>query len=136
MDNTKKQNKFFLHKKIMWIEDDEFFSALMTKRLSETGCTLVFISTGEEAIKIVGEENPDLIILDVLLPGIGGFKVLESIRADERLKTTPVMILSNSGGQENIDKAFALGVEKYFIKTSISFQDIIKEIETILRRKE
>jgi len=136
METPKKQNKFFLHKKIMWIEDDEFFSALMTKRLSETGCTLVFITTGEEAVKIVNEENPDLIILDVLLPGMGGFKVLEKIRSDEKLKNTPAMILSNIGGQENIDKAFSLGVEKYFIKTSISFQDIIKEIENILRRKE
>jgi len=119
----------------MWVEDDEFFSSLMTKKLSETGCTLVFTPTGEEASRIIDEEKPDLVILDILLPEMNGFKVLERIRSSESLKNTPVIILSNLGGKENIDKAFSLGVEKYFIKTDTDLSELLKEIEVILRSK-
>ena len=131
----RKYNKFFSGKKIMWVEDDEFFSSLMTKKLSETGCTLVFTPTGEEASRIIDEEKPDLVILDILLPEMNGFKVLERIRSSESLKNTPVIILSNLGGKENIDKAFSLGVEKYFIKTDTDLSELLKEIEVILRSK-
>jgi len=134
MEETK-HNKFFAGKKIMWVEDDEFFSSLMIKKLSETGCTLVFTPTGEEAIKRVSEEKPDLIILDLLLPGINGFKVLENIRLDESLKNTPIMILSNLGGQENIEHARSFGIEKYLIKTDTNLGGVMKEIEEILRKK-
>lgn len=129
------RNKFFVGKKVMWVEDDEFFSSLMTKKLSAAGCTLVITPTGEEAIKSVAEEKPDLIILDMLLPGVSGFQVLEKIKNDESLKNTPIMVLSNLGGQENIDKAFALGVEKYFLKTSTNLSEVMKEIENILKRR-
>jgi len=118
----------------MWVEDDEFFSSLMTKKLSETGCTLVFTPTGEEAIKIISEEKPDVVILDILLPGINGFKVLERIRSEEELKNVPVIVLSNLGGQENFEKAYSLGVKKYLIKTNTNFSEVLEEIEASLRR--
>jgi len=133
MENNK-HNKFFIGKKVMWVEDDEFFSSLMTKKLSETGCTLVFTPTGEEAIKIISEEKPDVVILDILLPGINGFKVLERIRSEEELKNVPVIVLSNLGGQENFEKAYSLGVKKYLIKTNTNFSEVLEEIEASLRR--
>jgi len=129
-----KRNKFLIGKKILWIEDDEFFSSLMTKKVSETGCILVFITTGEEAVKIASQEKPDLIILDILLPGMNGFKVLEKIKADENLKNIPIIVLSNLGGQENKDRAFDLGVEKYFLKTEIKPSEILNQIELFLKR--
>lgn len=117
----------------MWVEDDEFFGSLIVKKLSERGCTLVYIPTGEEAVRIIEKEMPDLLILDVLLPGMDGFAVLEKVKATESLRRIPVIIFSNMDEPSYIEKGKSLGAERYYIKTNMNLTNMVDEIESVLK---
>ena len=76
-------------KKIMWVEDDKFLSDIIARKLSSQGCTLLHTTAGEEALQLLQRERPDLILLDVLLPGINGFDILKRIKADPNVRKYP-----------------------------------------------
>ena len=117
----------------MWVEDDEFFGSLIVKKLAERGCTLVYTPTGEEAVRTIEKEMPDLLILDVLLPGIDGFAVLEKIKSNELIKHIPVIIFSNMDEKSYMDRGKELGAERYFIKTELNLSTMVDEIEAVLK---
>lgn len=122
-------------KKVMWVEDDQFLSDLISRKLNHQGCRLLYSRTGEEALKILETEVPDIIILDLLLPGISGFDVLEKAKADPRVKNVPVVILSNFSQNNEIEKAKKLGATKFLIKASIVLDDLVHELQAILANK-
>jgi CheY-like chemotaxis protein len=126
-------NKYFLGKKIMWVEDDELLGSLIVKKISEKGCILVYIPTGEQAVEVVEKEMPDLLLLDILLPGISGIDVLEKIKSNPKLKDIPVVIFSNLDDQASIDRCLALGAAAYYVKTSMTLDEITEKIEFILK---
>lgn len=119
-------------KKVMWIEDDQFLSDLISRKLSKQGCKLMFANTGEDALKMLETEVPDVILLDILLPGINGFDVFEHIRTIDRLKPVPVIILSNFSQQSQIDRGKQLGAARFLVKATIVLDDLVKEIATVL----
>ena len=122
-------------KKIMWIEDDQFLSDLISRKLSKQRCKLLYARTGEEALKILEQESPDMILLDLLLPGINGFDVLEKVRADQRLKDTPVIILSNFSQNGEMERGKKLGVARFLIKATIVLDDLVKEMTAVFQEK-
>lgn len=117
---------------VMWVEDDQFLSDLISRKLSSQECRLVYARTGEEALKTLETEKPDIIILDLLLPGISGFDVLEKIKLDDRLKEIPVVILSNFSQNNEMDRAKKLGSKRFLIKASIVLDDLVREIKSVL----
>ncbi len=119
-------------KKVMWVEDDQFLSDLISRKLSKQGCKLLFAGTGEDALKILETEVPDIIILDILLPGINGFDVFEQINTNPKLKQIPVIVLSNFSQQSQIDRAKSLGASRFLIKATIVLDDLVKEIIAVL----
>lgn len=119
-------------KKVMWVEDDQFLSDLISRKLSHHECKLLYARTGEDALKILESEVPDIIILDLLLPGISGFDVLEKCKSDEKIKNIPVIILSNFSQNDEIERAKKLGASKFLVKASIVLDDLVREIETVL----
>lgn len=119
-------------KKVMWVEDDQFLSDLISRKLNSQGCKLLYAKTGEEALKILETETPDIVILDLLLPGISGFDVLEKIKADNRTKKIPVVILSNFSQNNEIERATKLGAERFLIKASIVLDDLVRELQAVL----
>ncbi|MDD5606569.1 MAG: response regulator, partial [Candidatus Pacebacteria bacterium] len=96
-------------KKLLIIEDHAFLKELIAKKLSQEGHEIIEASDGEEGLKKVKEAKPDLVLLDLILPGIDGFHVLEQIKKDSEISKTPVIILSNLGQKEDIDKGMNLG---------------------------
>ncbi len=118
---------------VMWVEDDQFLSDLISRKLSTQGCKLLYARTGEEALKILETEVPDIIILDILLPGISGFDVLEKIKADDRLKNIPVVILSNFSQNNEIDRGKKLGANRFLVKASIVLDDLVRELRDVLK---
>lgn len=120
-------------KKIMWVEDDKFLSDIIARKLSMQGCVLLHATEGEEALRILEKELPDLILLDILLSGINGFEILKRIKSKEKTKHIPVILLSNLGQKEDVEKGKALGAAQFLIKATVTLDEIMEEIKRVLK---
>lgn len=118
--------------KILIVEDDKFLRELIVAKLSKEGYVVVETADGEEGIKKIKEENPDLILLDLILPGIDGFEVLSQIKNDPTVSSIPVIILSNLGQREDIERGLSLGAKDYLIKAHFTPGEIIEKIKDTL----
>ena len=118
--------------KILVIEDDKFLRELIVQKLLKEGYEIAEAVDGEDGIKKVTEDNPDLILLDIILPGIDGFEVLKKIKEDKKVQHIPVVILSNLGQQDDIDKGIKLGAKDYLIKAEFTPAEIIEKVKGAL----
>lgn len=118
--------------KILVIEDDTFLRELIVQKLLKEGYEIVEAIDGEDGIKKVTEEKPDIILLDIILPGIDGFEVLKKIKEDEKVQDIPVIILSNLGQQDDIDKGIKLGAKDYLIKAEFTPGEIVEKVKSVL----
>ncbi len=121
--------------KIFLVEDDPLLGDLFSTSIKNSGYELTHVSSGEEALRIVSMVLPDIILLDLVLPGISGFEVLENIKANTATANIPVIIISNLSDKQNIEKANALGAIFYFIKSNVLPRDIIEKVKTVLDEK-
>jgi len=119
--------------KILIIEDDKFLRELIVRKLNEEGFDVSEAVDGEEGIKKVKQEKPDLILLDLILPGMDGFEVLSQIKNDSGLSSIPVIILSNLGQKEDIEKGMRLGAVDYLVKAHFEPNEIIEKIKSTLK---
>lgn len=119
-------------KKIMIIEDDRFLSSLMKARLEKEGFSVIQAFDGEEAIQTLKTDLPALIILDLIMPKVTGFEVLQTISITPQLDKIPVVIVSNLAQDSDIEKAHQLGAREYFIKVKISIDDLIGKIKSLV----
>lgn len=120
-------------KKILTIEDDKFLRELIVKKLEKDGYEVFQAADGEEGVKKVKEINPDLVLLDLILPGIDGFEVLSRMKEDISLVQIPVIIFSNLGQKDDVEKGLKLGAVDYFIKAHFTLGEIIKKIKVNLK---
>ena len=125
----------FLKSKILIIEDDKFLRDLLSQKLSREGFKVTAAVDGEEGFKSAVEDAPDLILLDLVLPGIDGFSILERIKKEAKLSSVPVLILSNLGQKEDVDRALALGAVDFMIKANFTPGEISERIKSILKKK-
>ena len=124
-------------KKVMWVEDDLFLSSLLSKKFSTHGCILEFATTGQGALDAMKKEVPDILILDVMLPGgLDGFEVLRQMKADEVTKNVPVVLFSNLNQEQDVEKGMKLGAARFIIKATVVLDDIIREVQKVLFEKE
>ena len=120
-------------KKILIIEDDKFLRELIAQKLLKENYDISEAVDGEEGLKKITEERPDLILLDLILPGIDGFEVLAKMKEDSALNQIPVIILSNLGQKEDVEKGLKLGAADYLIKAHFTPVEIVEKIRTILK---
>lgn len=113
--------------KVLIIEDDKFFVDLLAKHLSQAGFSVLFANDGKSGLAIIKTEKPAVVLLDVLLPETDGFEVLSELKADDSTKNIPVILLSNLGSKENLEKSQKLGAYNFMIKATVSLDQIIKE---------
>lgn len=119
-------------KKILVIEDDKFLRELIVQKLTKEGFEVEEAIDGEKGFEKTKEGRPDLILLDLILPGIDGFKVLSQIKEDPVLAEIPVIILSNLGQKEDVEKGLNLGAVDYLIKAHFTPAEIIEKIKKAL----
>ena len=119
--------------KVLIIEDDEFLRSLTAKRLEKEGYTVEVGVDGESGVAVAESKKPDLILLDLLLPGLDGFEVLKRVRANDALKETPVIIFSNLGQKEDIERAKGLGANDFLIKANFTLDDVVGKIKSFLK---
>jgi DNA-binding response OmpR family regulator len=120
-------------KTILIIEDDKFLRELIAQKLVKEGYETSEAIDGEEGIKKVQETKPDLVLLDLILPGIDGFEVLSKMREDPSLAQIPVIILSNLGQKEDVERGLKLGAVDYLIKAHFTPGEIIEKIKNALK---
>ncbi len=133
-NNSTKPTSIGNGKKILWVEDDKLLSTILSKKFGDTGYKLLKASRGEEVFKFLETEVPDIIVLDLLLPEMSGFDILQKIKMNESLRKIPVIMLSNMSKQSDLDKAKFLGANKFIVKAAVSLDEIIREVEILTRR--
>lgn len=120
-------------KKVLLIEDDPFLSSLLKNRLAREGLTVLHAKDGEEGINLLKTNtNIQLVLLDLILPKKSGFEVLQIIRQDPQMQNAPVIIISNLGQPEDVQKGQELGAVEYFIKAKTSIEDLVSNIVSFL----
>lgn len=120
-------------KRILIVEDDAFLRGLLSHNLSSVNFKVDSALDAETAFKFIGRHLPDIILLDLMLPGMKGFDFLSEIKKTRHL-TTPVIVLSNLGSKEDIDTALSLGAIDFMVKANVTPKQIIKKIQSVLDR--
>jgi CheY-like chemotaxis protein len=108
--------------RILLVEDDRFLRRACEVSLRQRGFVVTTAADGEEALRKVRAEVPDLILLDLLMPKMTGTEVLKALRAEEATKEIRVLILSNSSREQDVEEIKTLGVSGYFVKADLSLQ--------------
>jgi CheY-like chemotaxis protein len=119
-------------KKILIVEDDNFVAEVYSTKLLEMGHDVLIAQNGEEGIALAGSNKPDLILLDIIMPIMGGIEMLEELKKNEGLKNIPVILLTNVGEKESIQRVRDLGVQDYLIKSHFTPAEVIEKIEMVL----
>lgn len=120
-------------KKILIVEDDTFLRNLISQKLQKENFQVVEAIDGEEGLKKIKEEKPDLVLLDLILPEMDGFEVLRKVKEDPLLSSIPVIILSNLGQREDVERGMNLGAVDYLIKAHFTPGEIIEKIKNVLK---
>ncbi len=119
-------------KKILIGEDDKFLASAYRLKLTKAGFEIQIAHDGEEIVKALATFLPDLILLDLVMPIKDGFTALEEIRSQEKFKLIPILVASNLGQKEDIDRAKSLGANDFVIKSDMSLDDLIKKISSMI----
>jgi len=120
-------------KRVLIVEDDDFLGKIMTSRLSSKGAVAVLAKSGEEALVALKEQKFDAALLDILLPGINGFEVLQFIREVPETKDLPVTVISNFNQVKDEEKAKAMGAA-FMVKALVNPDEIIAQAEMMLKK--
>ena len=119
--------------KILIIEDDTFIMDMYRTKFEMAGYKILMAEDGNKGIKMIKENKPDLVILDVIMPQIDGFEVLKTIKMDSNLKDIPVILLTNLGQKENIEDGLKLGADDYVIKAHFTPEEVVGKVEKVLK---
>lgn len=116
-------------KNILVVEDDKFISKAFKDSLTRAGFVVKNAYDGEEALKMIYSDQPDIILLDLLMPKKDGFAVLGKIRNDEKIKNIPVIIVTNVEDKESIKRANELKADEYLLKANITTEEVTAKIK-------
>lgn len=119
-------------KKVLIVEDDIFLSNIYSKKFSSEGYEVISAGDGKKGLNLAKQKKPDIVLLDLMLPSMDGFQVLEEIRKDEEIKDTPVILLTNINDQDGIKKGYDLGAKDYIIKTFFTPSEVVEKVRKFL----
>jgi two-component system, OmpR family, alkaline phosphatase synthesis response regulator PhoP len=120
-------------KKILVAEDDHFLGNAYRLKLEKSGFEVKIARDGKEALEILNTFNADLILLDLMMPIVDGFAVLENLGKNDKFKKIPVIIASNLGQKEDIDRGMKLGAVDYIVKSDLPLEELIKKINSYIK---
>ncbi len=120
-------------KKVLVVEDEKFLSNLLKVRLEREGFVVLQAYDGEEGMKVLKEQQPALVVLDLVMPKMSGFEFLEQMSMDPQVGRTPVVVASNLGQDSDIEKAKRFGVVDYFVKAQIPIDQLATVLKGIIQ---
>ena len=119
-------------KTILFIEDESALQKTFGDVLEQEGYKMVSAMDGEEGLRLVKLEKPDLILLDLILPKVHGFEVLKQLKDDKETKDIPIIVLTNLEGTGDVEKALELGATTYLVKANYSLEEVLQKIKKAL----
>lgn len=120
-------------KKILLVEDEDFIRELYKRQLDLAGFQTDAFGNGNEALAALAQNQYDLILLDIMLPGMNGLQILKRLRGEEKTKNTPVFLLTNLGQESAMKEGTELGATEYIIKASITPDQIVTKVKNVLK---
>ncbi|MCK5085034.1 MAG: response regulator, partial [Candidatus Pacebacteria bacterium] len=121
--------------RVLLVEDDDFLRKICKTKLEREGFDVSVAINGKEALKKIMEGDPQIVLLDIILPTMDGFEVLKRVKEDPSKSSIPIIMLTNLGQENEIEKGFKLGAEDYIIKAHLTVGEIIEKVKEILKKK-
>src|SRR6266567_209222 len=121
--------------RVLFVEDDPTVAQMYRLKLELDGYQVTMAKDGEEGLRLASEVDPDIVFLDIRLPKVDGFAVLEGLRSFDRTRNVPVVILSNYGEQELVERGLRLGALEYLIKSQTTPANLSRGVEGWLREE-
>lgn len=119
-------------KKILFVEDEPGLQKAVGEVLTQEGYEVLTAADGEEGLS-KAKEQPDLVLLDLILPKKDGFEVLKEMKADDKMKDIPVIVLTNLEGTGDVEKALELGATTYLVKANYELDDVVAKVKEFLK---
>lgn len=123
-------------KKILIVEDEATLQKSLSEFLALEGFEVLNAMDGEAGTEEAKKSLPDLILLDIILPKKDGYEVIEDLKMDGKTKDIPIILLSNLGGSEDVEKAFSLGITTYLVKSDYKLEDVSRKIKEALKMED
>jgi two-component system cell cycle response regulator len=120
--------------KVIIVEDDAMISEIYQKKFSDSGFEVFMADSGEKALELAKKENPDMMLLDLIMPKMDGFEVIENMRKSEFGNETKIFVLSNLSQKEDRDRAMGLGANGFIVKSDYSPSDLVKEVSRLFNQ--
>jgi DNA-binding response OmpR family regulator len=118
---------------ILLVEDDTFLANIYKTKFEMEGFVVSNAENGEEGLNAAKKDKPDLILLDILLPKMDGFTVLKKLKADDSVKDIPVILLTNLGQKDDVEKGLELGAVDYLIKAHFKPSETVDKVKKALK---
>ena len=119
---------------ILLVEDDAFFQKFYATKIKEAGMSVETAGNGEEALAKLQTLRPDLLLLDLIMPKVDGFQVLQSMSQNESLKTIPVLVFSTLGQEKDIERAKSLGAKDFVNKSFFDFDSLHSKMMSLIKK--
>ncbi|MCX6796621.1 MAG: response regulator [Candidatus Falkowbacteria bacterium] len=120
--------------KILLIEDDPFLSSMYSAKFEMENFAVSAAEDGEKGLKMAYSVKPDIILLDILMPKMNGFEVLEKLKANKETESIPVILLTNLNQKDEIERGMSLGADDYLIKAHFMPSEVVDKIKKIIAR--
>ena len=120
--------------KILFVEDEPSLQKAISELLTQEGFEILSAIDGEQGLELARKEEPNLVLLDLILPKKDGFEVLKEMKADEKMKDIPVIVLTNLEGMGDVEKALELGATTYLVKANYELEDVLKTVKEHLKK--
>ena len=120
--------------KVLIVEDDVMLNKIYQTKLGIVGYKVFAAYDGEEGIKKMEEAVPNIVLLDLMLPKKNGFEVLETVKQNIKLNHIPVIILSNLGQGDDIERGKAFGADDFLVKSNVKLEMVLEKIEQVLQK--
>ncbi len=117
---------------VLLVEDDAFLASIYQKKFEMEGMKVSLSENGEKGLQDAKRKKPDLILLDVLLPKLDGFAVLEKLKSDPTTNAIPVILLTNLGQKDDVEKGLQAGAVDYLIKAHFKPSEIVDKVKQVL----
>ncbi len=120
-------------KKVFIVDDDPFILDMYVVKFKEAGFALETATDGKEAIAAIKKSIPDIVLLDVIMPLVDGFDVLQKLKEDAATKKIPVVLLTNLGQKEDTEKGFQMGAVDYIVKAHFTPSEVVEKVKKLLK---
>lgn len=119
---------------VLLVEDDSFLLGMYATKFEIENFNVITAEDGEKGLKAAKEKNPDIILLDILMPRMNGVEVLEELKKDDSTKNIPVILLTNLNQREEIERCMSMGADDYLIKAHFMPSEVIEKVKNILSK--